>query len=118
MKIHYVLPEPMYKHYTGFPDMIGQYSDFPEHQEWRFKGQLQQANLHMVLSGKGYVKDNGKEYCLGSRTGLLLRAGTRAGVSNRSEGALGSILGTHRRRGGGQAVERPRNFCCMVVYIR
>ncbi|MBD0380924.1 helix-turn-helix transcriptional regulator [Paenibacillus sedimenti] len=75
MKIHYVLPEPMYKHYTGFPDMIGLYSDFPEHQEWRSKGQLQQANLHLVLSGKGYVKDNGKEYGLEAGQGFYYGPG-------------------------------------------
>jgi AraC-like DNA-binding protein len=60
----------MYKHYTGFPDMIGQYSDFPEHQERRSKGQLQQANLHLVLSGKGYVTVNGKEYGLEAGQGF------------------------------------------------
>lgn len=75
MKIHYVLPEPMYKHYTGFPDMIGLYSDFPDHQERRFKGQLQQANLHLVLSGKGYVKDNGKEYGLEAGQGFYYGPG-------------------------------------------
>lgn len=75
MKIHYVLPEPMYKHYTGFPDMIGLYSDFPEHEERRSKGQLQQANLHLVLSGKGFVKDNGKEYSLEAGQGFYYGPG-------------------------------------------
>lgn len=75
MRIHYVLPEPMYKHYTVFPDMIGQYADFPEHQEWRFKGQLQQANLHIILSGKGYVKANGKEFCLEAGQGFYYGPG-------------------------------------------
>jgi AraC-like DNA-binding protein len=75
MKIHYVLSEPMYKHYTGFPDMVGLYSDSPEHQEWRSKGQLQLANLHLVLSGKGYVKNNGKEYALEAGQGFYYGPG-------------------------------------------
>ncbi|MDQ0897627.1 MULTISPECIES: AraC family transcriptional regulator [unclassified Paenibacillus] len=75
MRIHYVLPEPMYKHYTVYPDMIGQYAEFPEHQEWRFKGQLQQSNLHIVLSGKGYVKANGKEICLEAGQGFYYGSG-------------------------------------------
>ena len=100
MRIHYVLPEPMYKHYTVFPDMIGQYADFPEHQEWRFKGQLQQANLHIVLSGKGYVKANGKEYLLGSRAGLLLRTGIKSRSIEQIRRSLGRYSGyTWQARG-------------------
>ncbi|MBT2291208.1 AraC family transcriptional regulator [Paenibacillus albidus] len=79
MIIHYVLPEPMYKYYTGYPVMIGQYSDFPEHQERRAKGQLQEANLHLVLSGRGYVLDNGKEYALEAGQGFYYGRGLAQG---------------------------------------
>jgi AraC-like DNA-binding protein len=75
MRIHEVMPEPMYKHYTGYPDMIGLYSDFPEHQERRLKGQLQQANLHLVLSGKGYVRESGKEHALEAGQGFYYGPG-------------------------------------------
>lgn len=75
MKIHRVLSEPMYKHYTGFPDMIGLYSDFPEHRERRLKGQLQHGNLHLVLAGKGYVNENGKEYDLVAGQGFYYGPG-------------------------------------------
>ncbi|WNR45322.1 helix-turn-helix transcriptional regulator [Paenibacillus roseipurpureus] len=75
MKIHYVLPEPLYKHYTVYPDMIGQYTNSPDHQERRFQGQLQEANLHIVLSGKGYVIDNGREVCLEAGQGFYYGPG-------------------------------------------
>lgn len=75
MRIHYALPEPMYKHYIGFPDMIGQYADFPDHHESRSEGQLQEANMHIVLSGKGYVRHNGKEYCLEAGQGFYYGPG-------------------------------------------
>lgn len=75
MRIHHALPEPVYKHYVGYPDMIGLYADFPEHREHRAKGQLQQANLHLVLGGKGYVRVGGKEYGLEAGQGFYYGPG-------------------------------------------
>ena len=76
MKIHYVLPEPMYKHYTVFPDMIGQYADFPEHQEWRSKGTAATSKFAYGIKRKRICKSERKGILPGSRTGLLLRTGS------------------------------------------
>lgn len=75
MRIHHVLPEPLYKHYMGFPDMAGRYSEFPEHRERRPGGELQQGNLHLVLGGKGIVRENGKEQVMGAGTGFYYGPG-------------------------------------------
>lgn len=75
MKRHYVLPEPMYKHYAGYPDIMGLYSEFPEHKERRERGQLQQGNLHLALGGRGYVTDNGREYALEAGQGFYYGPG-------------------------------------------
>ena len=75
MKHHYVLPEPMYKHFAGYPDIMGLYSEFPEHKERRERGQLQQGNLHLVLSGRGCVTDNGRECALEAGQGFYYGPG-------------------------------------------
>ncbi|WP_438445964.1 AraC family transcriptional regulator [Gorillibacterium sp. sgz5001074] len=75
MRIHHVLPEPLYKRYTGFPDMTGRYAGFPEHREHRPRGQLQQGNLHLVLGGQGWVLEKGSPRRLTAGTGFYYGPG-------------------------------------------
>lgn len=62
MRKHWVLPQPAYAHYVCYPEMLGHYSDFPEHAERRSEGFLNSYNLHMVLGEKGMYFRVGSGY--------------------------------------------------------
>lgn len=52
---HFIVPNPAFSHYVCYPDLIGRYSELPQHAERRERGQLKQYNLHLIFEGSGYV---------------------------------------------------------------
>lgn len=71
MRKHWVLPQPAYAHYVCYPEMLGHYSDFPEHAERRSEGFLNSYNLHMVFGGEGYVFQGGERISMRRGSGFL-----------------------------------------------
>lgn len=75
MKKHWVLPQPAYTHYVCYPEMLGHYSDFPQHAERRSEGLLNSYNLHMVFGGEGYVFQEGERISMKRGSGFLFPRG-------------------------------------------
>ncbi|WNS45446.1 AraC family transcriptional regulator [Paenibacillus sp. MMS20-IR301] len=75
MKQHYVLPQPAYTHYVCYPEMLGHYSQFPQHAERRSEGDLNSYNLHMVYEGEGYVFQEGERITMKRGSGFLFPRG-------------------------------------------
>jgi AraC-like DNA-binding protein len=71
MQLHYYLPEPMFKGYVCYPEWLGRYRDMPMHQLYRPKGVLKSYNLHLVFSGRGYVRTSKRTYGISEGTGFL-----------------------------------------------
>ncbi len=69
MRQHYIVPKPSFGQYACYPDMLGHYSQLPQHAERRESGQMRHYNLHLVFGGSGYVVDGG------SGTRVELKAG-------------------------------------------
>jgi AraC-like DNA-binding protein len=46
--------------YLVFPESVGRYNDFPDHRMDRPAATFPYFNLHYVVSGEGYVEDDGK----------------------------------------------------------
>lgn len=82
MREHIFLPKPLFPRHFCFPDFIGGYSDFPEHavnREFQTKENHLDIyyNLHIVLSGKGYLQTEGRTYELTAGQGFLYGPGLR-----------------------------------------
>ncbi|MBP2111034.1 helix-turn-helix transcriptional regulator [Paenibacillus silagei] len=75
MSKHWALPQPAYAHYVCYPEMLGHYSDFPEHAERRSEGFLNSYNLHMVFGGEGYVFQGGERISMRRGSGFLFPRG-------------------------------------------
>lgn len=75
MRQHWVLPQPAYAHYVCYPEMLGRYSEFPEHAERRGEGFLNSYNLHMVFGGEGYVFQEGARIAMTRGRGFLFPRG-------------------------------------------
>ncbi|WP_424766876.1 AraC family transcriptional regulator [Paenibacillus sp. sgz302251] len=54
-----------------FPESVGNYWDHPEHYSLRNAGALNNFNIHYVVSGRGYVEWDGKEYTLEAGEAVL-----------------------------------------------
>lgn len=74
MLIHYHLPAPTLFGYPFFPESLGRYYDFPQHGERRDNG-IPYYNLHLVMSGSGYVRWHGSRVRLGAGDGFLYPPG-------------------------------------------
>ncbi|GLX66122.1 helix-turn-helix domain-containing protein [Paenibacillus glycanilyticus] len=82
MKEHIFLPKPIFQRHSCFPDFIGGYGDFPEHAVNREFATTENNldryyNLHIVLSGKGYLYTDGITYELTQGQGFLYGPGLR-----------------------------------------
>ncbi|MFC5468168.1 AraC family transcriptional regulator [Cohnella suwonensis] len=82
MREHIFLPKPLFPRQLCFPDFIGGYSDYPEHNVDRpyrtTENNLDRCyNLHIVLNGKGYLYTEGKRYELFKGHGFLFGPGMR-----------------------------------------
>lgn len=82
MKEHIFLPKPLFPRHVCFPDFIGGYSEFPEHAVQREYASRENHldryyNLHIVLSGTGYLQAEGKTYELVRGQGFLYGPGLR-----------------------------------------
>lgn len=58
MKRQVFLPVVHENPYFCFPESVGWYKDEPQHCVFREKNELNYFNLHVVISGKGYLKSN------------------------------------------------------------
>jgi AraC-like DNA-binding protein len=82
MKEHIFLPKPIFQRHSCFPDFIGGYSDFPEHDVNREYATTENNldryyNLHIVLGGKGYLHTDSMTYELTEGQGFLYGPGLR-----------------------------------------
>ncbi|MGN7415387.1 AraC family transcriptional regulator [Paenibacillus sp. SAF-068] len=82
MKEHIFLPKPIFPRHVCFPDFIGGYSDFPKHRVHREYGTTEINldrcyNLHLVLSGKGFLDTGTTRYELMQGQGFLYGPGLR-----------------------------------------
>ncbi|MGG4143301.1 AraC family transcriptional regulator [Paenibacillus algorifonticola] len=75
MRTYYQLPEPAAGHYVCYPDSVGRYNDFPQHNERRAAGTIITYNLHIVCSGGGYVMKEGQRVSLKAGEGFLYPRG-------------------------------------------
>lgn len=80
MRENLFLPRPAFSRYVCFPDMIGGYRDYPEHEVHREAHSTDMDldklyNLHIVLSGRGYVVSEGITYELTRGHGFLYGPG-------------------------------------------
>ncbi|KQO17760.1 AraC family transcriptional regulator [Paenibacillus sp. Leaf72] len=75
MRTYYQLPEPAAGHYVCYPDLVGRYNDFPQHNERRAAGAITAYNLHIVCSGSGYVMKEGQRVSLKAGEGFLYPRG-------------------------------------------
>lgn len=71
MREHIYLPMPSYPHYICYPESCGRYAFEPEHHERRSAGTFKDYNLHVVISGKGYVIRGGERQEMTAGTGFL-----------------------------------------------
>ncbi|XEC96362.1 AraC family transcriptional regulator [Paenibacillus tarimensis] len=72
---HFYLPQPSYLHYVCYPESCGRYYLDPEHRVRRQAGTLKEYNLHVVVSGKGFVITGGKRQELTAGSGFLYGPG-------------------------------------------
>jgi len=72
---HIYLPQPSYLHYVCYPESCGRYYLDSEHLERRPAGTLKEYNLHIIVSGKGYVMDGGERRELQAGSGFLYGPG-------------------------------------------
>ncbi|MRN55140.1 helix-turn-helix transcriptional regulator [Paenibacillus monticola] len=75
MKIQWYLPTPAFTKYVCYPEMLGHYTDFPQHAERRGEGFLGSYNLHLVFGGEGYVFHEGERIPMGRGKGFLFPRG-------------------------------------------
>lgn len=75
MRTHYYLPEPAVSKYACYPESLGRYNQFPQHEERRAEGMIAYYNLHIVFGGKGYVHHNGHRVLLKEGDGFLFPKG-------------------------------------------
>ncbi|QAY65879.1 helix-turn-helix transcriptional regulator [Paenibacillus protaetiae] len=57
--------------YFCFPESVGHYSEYPEHDVYREAGALNNFNIHYVVSGKGYVELEGTRHELRAGEAVL-----------------------------------------------
>lgn len=72
---HIYLPQPSHPHYVCYPESCGRYSLDPDHRERRPAGALKEYNLHVIISGKGYVLAAGERHELAAGSGFLYAPG-------------------------------------------
>jgi AraC-like DNA-binding protein len=72
---YYTLPLPSSNHYACFPESCGRIGGDPQHRVHRGAGKLQEYNLHVVLSGRGYVWVDGVKQELTGGAGFLYAPG-------------------------------------------
>lgn len=72
---HFYLPQPSYLHYVCYPESCGRYYLDPEHRERRPAGTLKEYNLHVIVSGKGYVMAGGERQEISAGSGFLYGPG-------------------------------------------
>lgn len=75
MREHIYLPQPSYLHYVCYPESCGRYYLDPEHREHRPARMLKEYNLHVIVSGKGYVMVGGERQELPAGSGFLYGPG-------------------------------------------
>lgn len=75
MREHYYLPQPSHPHYVCYPESCGRYARDPGHVEQRPAGALKEYNLHLLVSGKGYVRSGGERIELTAGSGFLYGPG-------------------------------------------
>ncbi|MDQ0194370.1 helix-turn-helix transcriptional regulator [Paenibacillus wynnii] len=75
MKKQWVLPSPSYSKYVCYPELLGHYTDFPQHAERREEGFLNSYNLHLIFGGEGYVFHEGERIHMGKGRGFLYPRG-------------------------------------------
>ena len=64
MKRQVFLPIVHENPYFCFPEAVGYYNDEPQHCAIREKNEFDSFNLHVVISGKGYLKSNNHVHVL------------------------------------------------------
>ncbi|WP_169834370.1 helix-turn-helix transcriptional regulator [Paenibacillus donghaensis] len=69
------MPAPAYSSYVCYPELLGQYNQFPQHAERREEGFLGSYNLHLIFGGEGYVFQGGERTAMGKGTGFLYPRG-------------------------------------------
>lgn len=57
--------------YFCFPESIGYYRDYPDHDVYREAGTLNNFNIHYVVSGKGFVEVEGEHHTLEAGDAVL-----------------------------------------------
>lgn len=77
MKKHLYLPQPGGLHYICYPESCGHYRLEPSHREYRPPGALKEYNLHVVMSGRGFVITGGERTELSAGWGFLYAPGAR-----------------------------------------
>lgn len=71
----FYLPQPSNLHYVCYPESCGRFYLDPEHRVRRPAGLCKEYNLHLVLSGKGYVVAGGERHELLPGSGFLYGPG-------------------------------------------
>lgn len=71
----FYLPQPSNLHYVCYPESCGRFHLDPGHRVRRLAGLCKEYNLHLVLSGKGYVVAGGERHELLPGSGFLYGPG-------------------------------------------
>ncbi|WP_238403276.1 helix-turn-helix transcriptional regulator [Paenibacillus mesophilus] len=66
-----ILPTLPERRFFCSPVSVGSSWDVPEHSIYRGKGAINEFNIHLVVSGKGYVEIEGKSYMLQAGSAFL-----------------------------------------------
>lgn len=85
MRINQFLPQPRFRRFLCYPESFGHYKDEPTHSEFREQGLFPAYNLHIVLSGRGYVKLGGQKTALEAGQGFLYGPGLEQSYSADAE---------------------------------
>ncbi|WP_261305094.1 helix-turn-helix transcriptional regulator [Paenibacillus andongensis] len=74
MRINHYLPHPRFSRYICYPESFGHYYEETNHREKRTASQMPYYNLHVVVSGTGYVVQGNQKVRLTAGTGFLYGA--------------------------------------------
>ncbi|MDQ0887844.1 AraC-like DNA-binding protein [Paenibacillus sp. V4I9] len=75
MRVNHYLPQPRFSRYMCYPESFGHYKEETNHREKRTAEQVPYYNLHVVMSGTGYVVQGNQKVRLHAGTGFLYGEG-------------------------------------------